>query len=66
MAAVDPPAPPQRPRLNVHPASAIAAAIFGAVLGICVADDGAAVLRTALLVLVVVILAVAAVRHMVH
>jgi hypothetical protein len=64
MAVVDPPAPRRYPRLKVHPASAVAAAIFGAVLGICVADQGAAVLRTALLVLVLVVLAVAAVRHM--
>ena len=54
----------RRPWFDVHPTAAVLAAAFGAVLGVCVADLGAAILRTALGAIVLVTLAVGMLRYL--
>ena len=54
----------RRPWFNVHPTAAAMAATFGAVLGICMADLGAAILRTALIAIALVALAVGMLRYL--
>lgn len=62
MAAI-PPAR-RRPWFDVHPTAAVMAATFGAVMGVCMADLGAAILRAALGAIVLVTVAVGMLRYL--
>ena len=54
----------RRPWFDVHPTAAVMAATFGAVLGVCMADLGAAILRTALVAIALAALAVGMLRYL--